>query len=153
MCINTLIILDDEKGKMREWFKSVRDASFNEGQMPSCVKSDNGYRYLFYIQDDTDQISFETKWAPPIEELIQMGKTFECSFELLYDEPGCGVYGELHYNHKTNTHVDIFLENEELELIIYDEDADIYTFESNEYESDSEPKDILLSRKIKLLQS
>src|SRR5690348_7475194 len=93
-CYNNLTILSDEQGKMMAWFKQVSEASQREGQLPSFLKGTD-YRFIFNIVDDPDNITFESKWAPPVEEMCAMGKKFKCSFQMFYEESGMGVYGEL----------------------------------------------------------
>lgn len=148
-CYNNLTILSDEQGKMRAWFKEVQEASYNQGQLPSFFKGTD-HRFIFNIVDDPDNITFESKWSPPEKEMCEMGKKFKCSFQLFYEESAMGVYGELFYDHLTDTSSDIYLDKEDIDQIEYDEEDDSYLFEGEKYESDSEPKDILLGRKIKI---
>jgi hypothetical protein len=64
-----------------------------------------------------------------------------------YDEAGNLVYGKIIADKYGSR--DVWLTDEDFDKFDYDENKDCYIFEGEEWESDSEIKDILLERKLK----
>lgn len=113
------------------------------GQTLDYFKDD---RFLFNIYVDEGHITCETKWAPPIDTVINLAKKYNCIIEIDYDESGNLIYGKLVADGQGST--DTFLLDEDWDKFEYDEEKDLYIFEGKEWESDDEIKEILLERKL-----
>lgn len=103
-------------------------------------------RYLFSIVVEDGYITCETKWAPPINTILNLSKRFDCRIELEYDEPSSLLFGK--YIADKGEETAYFLTDEDFDLFEYDEEKDAYIFEEQEWESDSDIKELLLERKM-----
>lgn len=132
--------------KIDELFNSLilQEKETNHGQLPDGIK---GTTYFFYTyKNDLGIYSFETKWAPPIEELTQIADQYGLDFECSSEEMGSLIYGTTFYTNKQQ--IDIYLDDDDFDAYDYDEDKDIYTFEGNVYESDTFILEEILERRI-----
>ncbi|OYD43649.1 DUF1281 family ferredoxin-like fold protein [Sphingobacterium cellulitidis] len=121
---------------------SEREKQAREGQLPSFVEADTGYLFDIYVQDG--YISYETKWAPNTDVLVQIADHFQTGFIHEYQEPGMCIFGEATYQDKEL--VDISLDDNDLELFHYEDDIG-YVYEGQTYESDVEIMELLLEKK------
>lgn len=103
-------------------------------------------RYLFSIVVEDSYITCETKWAPPINTILNLSERFDCRIELEYDEPGSYLFGK--YIADKGEETAYFLTDEDFDLFEYDEEKNAYIFEEQEWESDSDIKELLLERKM-----
>lgn len=100
-------------------------------------------RYLFEINTYDSLVTFETKWSPALKTAEAIAKVLNTTIELSYDEPGMCIYGKAIFNPKGEI-VNYQLQGSDFDRIDWNEDTGLYTFEGEEYESDSEIKEILL---------
>jgi hypothetical protein len=121
-----------------------------KGQLPAFTHFDSGF--LFDIRWEDGVLNYETKWAPNIEVLVAIADHFKVGFIYSYAEPGMSIFGETTY--KDGILTDTYLDDDDTGQYEYDELADTYRFENQDYESSDEILDILLERKkaIKALQ-
>lgn len=123
----------------------------NRGWLPPEVEERDLRRYLFELEIDLKEnylhVMFESKWAPPIDEIAMIANMFGCAAVMAYDECGNGVYGQCTYTPE-NGLVDVYLDQAEIDLVVYDEETCKYTFEGEVYDSDYECYEILLERKM-----
>jgi len=103
----------------------------------------NDDRYLFEINTYYSVVTFETKWSPAFKTAESIAKVLNTRIELNYDEPGMAIYGKAVFSPEGQV-VNYQLQNSDFNRIDWDEDTGLYTFEGDEYESDSEIKEILL---------
>ena len=88
-----------EKARMMFKEMSDKEVQTNLGQIPDFIKEENTDGWFHQIMvDETDIISFEAKWSPPIETLKQIGKEMKVDFTLDYEELGNGLFGKAVYN-------------------------------------------------------
>jgi len=114
-----------------------------KGQLPGGI---NGSVFLFDIyKNDASSFSFETKWCPPVFELVEIADLFDLDFEVSYEEMGCLVYGKSFY--EEGRLFEMCLDDEDFELCENPED-DVFIFEGNRYECQNDILEILLSRKL-----
>jgi hypothetical protein len=85
------------------------------------------------IEQGELSISYDTKWTPNLDDLSILCKEFEVDAETEYDEGGCDVHGTANV-YSDGTYVDEYVEHEFLDLIEYDMDTDLYTYNGKEYE-------------------
>ncbi len=107
----------------------------------------HGDNYLFDIHRDGDQWNFETRWSPPLDEVIGICRELGVSVTMDYVELGCCVYGRLYYDHVEDVVRDIYLDDSDFDRVEYDEDNDIYTFDGKVYDSEYEPLERMLDAK------
>lgn len=108
-----------------------------------------GNHYLFDFDRNDDQWDFETRWNPPVEEILAICRVGGVSVEMDYVEMGLCIFGRMRYDHTTGNVIDICLDDSDFDRVEYDEDNDIYTFDGKEYDSEYEPLEIMLDAKWK----
>lgn len=118
----------------------------NEGWLPSFDL--DGYdRYLFNIEvQDSGEIRFETKWAPPIQEMFKIAVRFGCSMEISYEELGNYVYGKATFD--GNTLEDFCLTDDDFEQVSEREDG-MYMYKGEVWESQYDIYEEILKHKLK----
>lgn len=115
-CYNTITF----SGKYKAFCKRMENHDYNI-QGFEFIK--NG-RCIFSLEKIEDGVySFESKWIPPIDELIQQAKKSKFSFEIDYEELGCQVYGRAYYDCRTDELKDYFLGDETFNMIEWDDDV------------------------------
>ena len=141
-CMNTVTITDATGKKVEEfkdWLKKV-DQDFSRGHLPNKTQ-DESARFFFdvYYDEDNDYFTMTSKWVPPVAEMIQIGKDYEFSFELEYEESGMLMFGAIDFNHKDGT-----TNHREL---TEDEWVDYEDEDGNEVEDQNEQLEALLQNK------
>lgn len=150
---NNRIIFEGKPEKIeqiQQLFKALCEKQKQEncGQLPDFVEDRNG-GYFFYIHQDDDItgiFQYETKWSPNIEIVQAIAEHYKVDFVQEYAEMGNGIYGKVTYSEGILD--DVCLSDEDLKQYHYDEVTDRYYFENEEYESDCEILEILLTRKL-----
>ena len=151
-CSNTVVFEGKPEAieQLQKLFKSMAEKQQEEncGQLPDFVEDSNGgYFFDIYQEDDVTGIfQYETKWSPNIEVVQAIAEHYGVEFTQEYEEMGNGIYGKATYSEGILD--DTALTDEDLEQYQYDEETDRYHFEDEEYESDSEILETLLSRKL-----
>ncbi|MDV3709406.1 hypothetical protein CMT55_08755 [Elizabethkingia anophelis] len=154
-CSNTVVFEGEPEAieQIQQLFKSMaeKQQEDNCGQLPDFVEDSNGGYFFDIYQDDdvTGIFQYETKWSPNIEVVQAIAEHYGVEFTQEYEEMGNGIYGKATYSEGILD--DTALTDEDLEQYQYDEETDRYHFESEEYESDSEILETLLTRKLALL--
>ena len=136
--------------QIQQLFKSMAEKEQKEkcGQLPDFVEDRNG-GWFFDIYQDDDVIGifqYETKWSPNIEVVQKIAEHYKVDFVQEYAEVGNQIYGKATYSEGILD--DVCLSDEDLKQYHYDEVTDRYYFENEEYESDCEILEILLTRKL-----
>lgn len=147
-CSNTVEFKGDanQLASLKVFFEQMaaEEKRTRHGQLPDFTAT-RDYGYLFEISWENDILTYETKWAPNAEVLVQIADKFQTGFLYTYCEPGMVIYGEAVYE---DGHLkDIYLEDDDLDRYSYDEKAETYTFENREYDSEYEILDTLLEQK------
>ncbi|AZA56893.1 MULTISPECIES: DUF1281 family ferredoxin-like fold protein [Chryseobacterium] len=151
-CSNTVVFEGNPEAieQIQQLFKSMAEKQQEEncGQLPDFVEDSNGGYFFEIYQDDdvTGVFQYETKWSPNIEVVQAIAEHYGVEFTQEYEEMGNGIYGKATYSEGILD--DTALTDEDLEQYQYDEETDRYHFEDEEYESDSEILETLLSRKL-----
>ena len=157
-CSNYLTVTGGSEEDTKEFFEcfinmSEKGQAEGLGQFPEELLSENlDEVYLFEIyceEGHQDYIFFETKWAPPIQLVVAIGKKFKVSFEMEYDESGNQIYGKLTYNFEKDNFRDVYLDDSDFDEFEYINEEDMYKFRDNLWESDGDIKKLLLEEKIK----
>lgn len=113
------------------------------GQLPSFIQTGDGY--LFDIRWEDGVLYYATKWGPNPEVIQAIAAHFNIDGSHFFEESMMQVYGEITYT--AGVVIVTALEPEDYELFSYDEETDMYHFEGETYESDSDILEILLARK------
>ena len=98
----------------------------------------------YYSEDDLENpiFQYETKWSPNIEIIQKIAEYYGVGFVQDYEELGNLVYGRATYRDSILS--DIFLSDDDFEAYEQDEETDLYHFEGEVYESDSDILETLL---------
>lgn len=149
-CNNNVAFEGEPKAieQINELFKTMIEQEKKEvfGQIPDFVKNNKGGCFFEIYQSDTAVFNYQTRWSPNTEILQQIAERYNVDFVHDYEEMGCLVYGRATFSDRLLT--DIVLELDDFNKYDYDEEYNIYDFEGNEYESESEILETLLERKI-----
>lgn len=146
-CSNHLLATGGNVKGLHEIFESARRHTLEKHE--GWMFTTDGDRYLFDFDRNDDQWDFETRWSPPIEEIVIIARTLGVSVEMDYVEMSSCVYGRMRYDHTTGEVIDIYLDDSDFDRVEYDEDNDIYEFEGKVYDSEYEPLEIMLDAKWK----
>lgn len=151
-CSNTVVFEGKPESieQVQQLFQSMKEKEeqTERGQLPDFITDENGGYFfnLYWNEGDEGIFQYETKWSPNIEIVQKIAEYYQVDFVQDYEEISNLVYGRATFSDKLLT--DIYLEDEDFEQYHYDEERDIYHFEGEEYESDSEILETLLERKI-----
>ena len=79
---------------------------------------------IFSVQGtmEDDYINFESRWAPPLEDLVKRAIFDGFEFKIDYYEPGCCIYGKAEFVDKWFNVKDLPMSV--FESIVYDENGD-----------------------------
>ena len=156
-CSNNLTVTGGSEEDIKEFFECFRNMSEKGkaeglGQFPEeLIQEDLDEAYLFEIyceEDQEDYVSFETKWAPPIQLVVAIGKKFKVSFSMDYEEMGMLTFGRLDYNFEKDNFRDVDLDDSDFDQYEHLEEEDMYKFRDELYDGDSEILETLLNEKI-----
>lgn len=153
MCVNFITITGKDLTKIREQLKLASKS--NQSWLPEALEGRDSMRWLFdiYIVNDYEdslEIQCETKWAPPTEELEAIGKLFSVNIANLYEELGSAVYGFSKFSVETMKTTDTWLDEEELDRVVFDEETGLYLFDGEFCECEAEAYEQILQEKLKL---
>lgn len=148
-CYNYLSFEGTEENvnKVLDLFKALLEEQrlSGEGVLPK------GYddRYFFDISLDSGYVMFWTKWSPPTDALSKLAQEYQLTITNDVEELGWMIYGKETY-YADGGILEQYLEEEDFDLIGYDEDGDVVTFkgEPTEIESEAELLEKLLSEKF-----
>jgi len=134
-----------KQGELKELFKTMaaKEIETREAQLPSFVKSDQGY--LFDTYEDSGTFYYDTKWVPNTEILVQIADHYQVGFLHQYSETAMGIFGEATY--EAGILKDTRLDFDDFGRYDYDEENDCYSFDGGIYSNDTEILEILLERK------
>lgn len=154
-CSNTIVFEGKPEAitAIQEVFQIMKnkEETSEQGQLPDFIIEDNGgcFFNIYWNEDDEGVFQYETKWSPNIEVIRLIADRYGVEFTQEYEEMGNGIYGKATYSEGI-LH-DTALTDEDLEQFHYNEETDHYHFEGEEYESDSEILEMLLTRKLAVL--
>ena len=154
-CSNTVVFEGEPEAieQIQQLFKTMTEKQQQEncGQLPEFLDDTNGgWFFDIYQNDDVIGIfQYETKWSPNIEIVQRIAERYGVKFTQEYAEVGNQIYGKATYLEGILD--DVCLSDEDLEQYHYDEETDRYYFENEEYESDCEILEMLLTRKLAVL--
>jgi len=122
---------------------ALKEQKQRKGQLPEFIFEQDGY--FFDIRWEDDALYYETKWSPNTAVIMEIAVRFGVEFSYGYEESSMGIYGEATF--KKGVFTDTFLDQEDFSLYHYHNQSNLFVFEGDTYESNSEILDILLERK------
>ena len=141
-CSNIIHLYGTRRDEVRNLFQTLEGAE--QGETFDFIK--DAERYFFNVEVDEETIRFETKWAPPLIEMMQVCSNYGITCEIYYEECGMGLYGYYKIQDRVVNH--IYLTEDDLQHLTYDDDGEAY-WHGEPLESEWDLKDDLLAEKIK----
>lgn len=139
-CYNRISFTGSEENlqKVIELFSQLREKEQKEqcGQKADFNTKDEWF-FSIYVEE-TDYISFESKWSPCIENITEIAKKFDLNYEYQFEECGNCVFGKAVYTSGNEEAEILDLSDEDFDLFMYDDEEDIYIYNGENYESDFE---------------
>lgn len=147
-CSNSVVFsaIDDTLEKIRNMFAEIEQKQQQDEKyhLPDFVTEDKGYMQDILI--DKNRISFETRWVPNIETLMEIADFYEAGFICKYDEMANGIFGEARYDR--NTLVMVKLDMDDFKAIHYDKIQKGYPCGGQVFEYEGDLLDYLLEQKM-----
>jgi hypothetical protein len=113
-----------------------RETAEKSAQTIHSSEVKDGYFFDLYsngIEHEELTISYGTRWSPNLDDLALLCKEFGVDAETEFNEPGCEVHGTANV-YSDGTYAEEYVEQEFLDLIEWDMDSDLYTYNGEEYE-------------------
>lgn len=150
-CNNYLTFEGEQENvnKVIELFKELREeqSKHGDGVLPKKMNPDEyENRYFFSIYVGDEDVMFESKWVAPNEELKWMAEKYDVEITNWVEEVGCEYYGRVKYFPDGDMQEQL-LTVRDFEKFHFDEDLDMYIFEGDEWESESDVLEILWNRR------
>ena len=136
--------------KVNAMFKAMQEKQkdTNEAQLPPFMTAPKE-GYFFEIQEnETDCISYTTRWSPNVLDLIEIANHFNLNFEVRYEESGNQIFGMAIFTAGNSEAEKYELEDSDYDLFSFDEETGMYTYEGEEWESDSEILESIFEKKF-----
>lgn len=137
-CSNQIIFSGPNIDKVDKLFDELIKEQCESGlgvrpKWKSCEKYNA--RYMFSI-DKTDNgcYTFETKWSPALDTVMLIGRKFNVSFDIHWDEPGNALYGKATFS--PNFKDVLTVRDASSVNFRYDDDLEAYIYNGKEYESE-----------------
>jgi len=148
-CNNSVVFSADEAtlDKIRNLFMEIqqKQEAGNSFQLPSFAKSNKGVMRDIII--GKHQFSFETRWEPNLELMIETAQFYGASFVSRFAELGNGICGEASFSDKTLRLVT--LDPEDFMAIRYEPTLRGYPWGDEVFEYEGDLLDHILDEKIK----
>lgn len=134
------VTFSGEEVKLKEvkaLFKAmeIKGEETNEGQIPPFVKEPKQDWFFDIYADETDIVSYDTKYSPNILDLIEIANHFNLNFAVTYQESANQIFGKAIFT-AGNPKAEIFdLESADFDKYEYLEDEDIYLYKGEKWES------------------
>ena len=136
-CSNYVTFFGENVGKVDKMFDKLiaQQAIDGLGVRPdwkACEK--NEARYMFEIQDLGDGVyQFDSKWSPCLSLMLLIGRRFKVALEISWEEMGMSLYGSATFDPSVPDVM--MIRDASCTNYKYDEDADMYIYNAEEYES------------------
>lgn len=141
-CANTILFLGDRVEECMEYIKS----RMTEDGTGIYLIDGEHEKYCFDLTIEDNVIDFITKWSPDIEQVHQLALKFNLDYRYNYEETSSFVYGCVISDGGNLSVID--LEEKHFDEIECDDETGMYTWRSEEYESEADILDMLLEEEI-----
>ena len=138
--------------KVNAMFKAMqeKEKETNCGQIPPFMEVPKQDWFFEICEDDSEIISYATKWSPNVLDLIEIANHFNLNFEVRYEETANNIFGKAIFT-AGNTEAKYYdLTGADFDEYEYSEDNDIYTYNGEEYECDSDILEIIFEKKFNI---
>jgi hypothetical protein len=122
-CSNFIEFSSDNSEGMSSFRSEMDERDPNMGWLPKFMKGDRKYLFEIYINSENDNgfsINCESKWSPPIEELVMIADHYGINFYIEYEELNNYVFGKSEYS--DGKLFDAFLTDEEIDSVNNEDD-------------------------------
>ena len=147
-CSNSVVFAANEPTleKIRALFEEIEIKQKDHGKyyLPDFIKKEGGYMRDIIV--NKSRISFETRWVPNTETLMEIADFYQADFTSRYDEITMGIYGETRYDR--NSLIMVTLDNEDFRAIRYDKQKNGYPCGEQVFEYEGDLLDYMLEQKI-----
>lgn len=136
-CNNYIKVQGADLTDFRNGLKEANElAKQGYGWMPKEI-AEKEYDYIRFwfdteIMDDEPTrmvLSNWTKWCwMEADQMRDFCRLYKISMLTDYEELGCQVYGRAFYDYETDEFTEVFLTQDEMDLVTYDEESDLYTY-------------------------
>lgn len=113
----------------------------NEGQKPDFIQEVKQDYFFDIYTDETEIISYNTKWSPNLDDIIEIANHFDLNFECTYQELGENIFGKAVFTAGNPEAKRFDLEKSDFDLYSFSQEDDIYSYQGEESESE---EDILM---------
>jgi hypothetical protein len=110
----------------------------NEGQKPDFIKEVKQDYFFDIYTDETEIISYNTKWSPNVEDIIEIANHFDLNFECTYQELGENIFGKAVFTAGNPESKRFDLEKSDFDLYSFFQDDDIYNYQGEDFESEED---------------
>jgi len=151
-CSNSVVFSANEPTleKIRALFEEIEIKQKDHGKyyLPDFIKKEGGYMRDIIV--NKSRISFETRWVPNTETLMEIADFYQADFTSRYDEITMGIYGETRYDR--NSLIMVTLDSEDFRAIRYDKQKNGYPCGEQVFEYEGDLLDYMLDQKILINQ-
>jgi hypothetical protein len=136
----------DNIQKVMDEFQNLQmqEMDTEKGQLPDFISGETNYFFELYVR--TRRVNFVTRWIPPVEIMVEIGRYYSVDFEFDFEEIANGICGKAFYRNGKAT---IFnLSHADFAAYDYDEKKRKYRFEGKYYASCETIFKIMLKRKM-----
>jgi hypothetical protein len=136
---------EEKFGEIRAMFLDIQQKQSVSDQyhLPSFV---TGKGYMIDIEIQNNRISFETRWVPNLETLMEIADFYDATFACRFHEMSNGLFGEARYNQKTLTVANLNMED--FKALRYDKQKKGYPFGEQVFEYEGDLLDYILDQKM-----
>jgi len=137
--------------KVNAMFKAMHEKEIetNEGQLPPFMTEPKEDYFFEIYEDDSETISYATKYTPNILDLVEIANHFDLNFKVSYEESGCNLFGKAIFTAGNSEAKCYDLDDSDFDLFHYDDEADMYVYEGETYECESDILETLFEKKFK----
>lgn len=147
-CSNSVVFTADEQTlqNIRDLFTEIEQNQLQHEKyyLPSFVTQEDGYMQDIVV--DPQRITFETRWVPNTEVLLQIADFYKAGFTCKYQEMAMGIYGECRYDGQTLLMVN--LDSEDFKAIRYDKQKKGYLCGQDVFEFEGDLLDHMIEQKF-----
>ncbi|MCQ6957668.1 hypothetical protein [Mucilaginibacter aquariorum] len=151
-CSNSVVFSANETTleKIRALFEEIELKQHEHGRyyLPDFIKKEGGYMRDIIV--NKSRISFETRWVPNTETLMEIADFYQADFTSRYNEIAMGIYGETRYDR--NSLIMVTLDSEDFRAIRYDKQKNGYPCGEQVFEYEGDLLDYMLDQKILINQ-
>lgn len=153
-CSNSVTFYGENAEKVNALFRELQtkqEADIDrKGVKPDFVDEKPTHNpYMFEIYENyhgKTWWSYDTKWIPNTDDLVDIANKFNCNFEQYYEESGSNIYGKTTYDN--GNFDEVSLDDDDFNMIEHNEKDDLFIYKGESYESIFEIYELILNNKL-----